>query len=115
MANNREINTTIARKGVTDMQSHTSLQMTIVRSRMSEWQAEATQARLATLARSAAPGTGIRRRLGRRLVAVGAALAREGLVEGTGEPISRMADAARVMNPYTDPCIDVRSGLGRAL
>jgi hypothetical protein len=115
MANNREINLAGQRKGVTDMQAQTSLRMTIVRSRIEEWQADAAQSRLATLARAANRTPSLRRRLGRRLVAVGAAIARDGLVEGTGEPIARVTDAARTLNPYTDPCIDIRSGLGRAL
>jgi hypothetical protein len=89
--------------------------MTIVRSRIGEWQAEAAQSRLATQARAANHTPSLRRRIGRRLVAVGAAIARDGLVEGTGEPIARVTDAARTLHPYTDPCIDVRSGLGRAL
>lgn len=97
------------------MQALTDNRRTIVRSRMIEFQAQAAQARLASTARAGhAPG-GLRRRFGRRLVAVGAALARDGLVEGTGEPIARVARATRPVNPYTDPCLDIRSPLGRPL
>jgi hypothetical protein len=114
MTNTGKMNRNSDRKGVSDMQAQTSIQMTIVRSRMIELQAEAAQSRLASTAR-AASGGGFRRWLGGRLVAAGAAIARDGLVEGTGEPISRVVGVARPVNPYDDPCIDVRSGLGRAL
>ncbi|HEU0235149.1 MAG TPA: hypothetical protein VFR14_01775 [Candidatus Limnocylindrales bacterium] len=108
------------------MQGPIDLQATLVRSRMAEREAEAAADRLAAQARGGRPnGDGIRRWLGRRLVLAGAAIARDGLVEGSGEPIARGVGRASGTTPAPrtggttaatrpDPCFDAESTLGHA-
>jgi hypothetical protein len=109
------------------MQGRTDLQTALVRSRMMEREAEAARDRLAAAARAngrTPVGDRLRRWLGWRLVLAGAAIARggtgsrlgggaigrDGLVEGSGEPIARTSAAAA----RPDPCLDAESTLGHA-
>ena len=102
------------------MQGHTDLQTALVRSRIIEREAEAARERLAVAAQAhdrTPVGDRLRSWLGWRLVLAGAAIARDGtatardgLVEGSGEPIARTSPA--VTRP--DPCLDGESTLGHA-
>ena len=78
------------------------LQYTVVLGLHGDRQAEAAEARLAATVTRSAFGT-LRRRLGRGFVLAGAAIAREGLVDGSGEPLA--APAARP-TLEREPCRD---------
>jgi hypothetical protein len=97
------------------MQGPIDLQAALVRSRMAELEGEAARERLAAQVRGGLPiGDGLRRWLGRRLVLAGAAIARDGLIEGSGEPIARAAHGAAPTTTRPDPCFDAESTLGHA-
>lgn len=67
-----------------------------------ERHAEAAEARLAASLHGPVFG-GLRRRVGRGFVLAGAAIAREGLVDGSGEPLAVRAAQPR-MSP--EPCAE---------
>ena len=97
------------------MQGPIDLQATLVRSRMIEREAEAARERLARHAQGGnSVGGTVRRWLGWKLVVAGAAIARDGLVEGSGEPIARAVDGATLAATRPDPCFDAESTVGHA-
>jgi len=91
------------------------LRTTLVRSRMAELEAEAARERLAAQVHDRLPiGEGLRRWLGRRLVLAGSAIARDGLVEGSGEPIAQAVSGASPATARPDPCFDAEPTMGHA-
>jgi hypothetical protein len=77
-----------------------NLQYTVVAGLIRERQAEASEVRLAaTIQRP--PFAALRRRVGRGFVLAGAAIAREGLVDGSGEPLAVRAAQPTIAR---EPC-----------
>jgi hypothetical protein len=97
------------------MLSHTELQTALVRFLLTERRADAAREGLARqgVPRDRHPA-GIRSRIGRRLIAAGAAIAREGLVEDSGEPIAHTMGSPSLSAGRPDPCLDPEPRIVRA-